>query len=91
MSSCPATPYNFNCSAATLVNAAQQEITSNGGTFNGNTSSGEFSISITIVGTIAGNYTISGQVITITITQKPFLISCSSIQTHIQEYINGLS
>ncbi|MGL5890498.1 MAG: hypothetical protein ACRC3B_11465 [Bacteroidia bacterium] len=82
--------FNFTCSAATLVNSAQQQVTSHGGTFNGNTSSGSFSAPIPVFGTLAGTYTISGQTLTVTITQESFFLPCSTIQSAIQNAVNAI-
>ncbi len=50
-----------------------------GGEISGNDNTGNFSIG-SPMGSITGNYEISNGVILITITDKPFLISCSAIQ-----------
>jgi hypothetical protein len=88
MSSCSPMNFNFSCSATTLVNYAQEEVTQHGGTFNGNTSSGSFSFKSPAV---VGNYSINGQSLTVNITQEPFLLPCVLIEKAIQGGINGLS
>jgi hypothetical protein len=73
---------SFTGSAQDLINKAQKEITKNGGTFNGNTSSGSFSVK-----KIKGNYTISGQKITITIIDQD-VYPCSLIHDYIKAHIH---
>ncbi len=90
MSKCSPMNFNFTCSAATLVNTAQKEVTSHSGTFNGNTSNGSFSVPVPVFGTLAGNYSISGQTLTVTITQESFFLPCSTIQSAIQNAVNAI-
>lgn len=52
---------------------------SQGGTFEGDTSAGNFQVSV-FGSTITGSYTVVGQDMTILIEDKPFLIPCSTIE-----------
>ena len=77
---------DFKGSAEDLVAKMKKAIEDAGGIFSGNTQNGSFSVP-TPLGKIAGTYTISGQTIHITITDKPFFVSCSTIEDKIKEYI----
>ncbi len=74
----------FKGTAAEAVARAKAGIEKAGGTFNGNTERGHFSIPSP---SIAGNYTIEGQVVNIMITKKPFYIPCSAIEAKLRELI----
>lgn len=73
-------------SAATFVANAKSEVENAGGTFTGDTASGNFEVS-TPFGNISGNYVLNGQEITINITHKPILISCNAIENYINEHL----
>lgn len=68
----------FTITAAALVQKAKNAIEGQGGSFSGNTSSGNFSVQL--MGTIAGSYEITGQEMTVTITDKPIFIGCGQIE-----------
>lgn len=78
----------FTGSASDIIAKVQQQIQQQGGTFNGDTSSGSFSVKV-VGSTIAGSYTVSGQQINIEITDKPFFISCSQIEGFLRSQIGG--
>ncbi len=66
---------------------ASTTITNAGGTFVGNVNSGTFS-GKTVAGVVKGKYTVSGNKITVTITDKPFVVPNSTIETKVREYFN---
>jgi hypothetical protein len=41
------------------------------------------SVPIPVLGSISGTYQVNGQVMTIGVTSKPFVISCSQIQNYV--------
>ncbi|HSV11688.1 MAG TPA: hypothetical protein VLI68_12995 [Hanamia sp.] len=62
-----------------VIAKAKAAIESYNGTFNGDETSGDFGI--TIYGnTIKGGYSVTGQVLNLIITQKPFFVPCSTIE-----------
>lgn len=77
---------SFSGSAQDLVNKARQKVQGAGGTFNGDASSGSFSVPIPL-GHVEGNYQISGQTLTVNITKKPFFIPCGAIESFIKKQI----
>jgi hypothetical protein len=74
----------FSGSADVLVQKAKTAITSNGGQFDGDESSGAFIIS-TPVGKVSGYYAVDGQNFNIGIEDKPFLVSCSKIENTLKD------
>ena len=78
---------DFTGSAEDLVKRAKKEIEDHGGTFQGDASSGSFSVSVPILGKIEGAYTIKGQTINVTITKKPGLLSCGAIESQLKKYL----
>jgi hypothetical protein len=87
MSKCNFT-INFQGSADDLVQKAQTAITNSRGKFNGDSSSGAFIIS-TPVGEVSGSYAVEDQNFLISIEDKPFLVSCSKIESTLNEYLKG--
>ena len=77
---------DFTGSAQDLIEKAEKAIQDAGGSFSGDTSSGSFSVP-TPLGKINGKYTISGQTIHITITEKPLLVPCKMIENKLKEYL----
>ena len=70
---------SFAGNAEGLMRRAKQAIEGAGGNFMGTADEGAFTAA-TPIGSIKGSYKIEGQVISLTITQKPFLLSCSRIE-----------
>jgi hypothetical protein len=57
-----------------------------GGNFTGDTEEGRYSV-WTPIGSISGNYSVSGQTIHIDVTDKPMILSCSLIEKKLNEFI----
>ena len=76
----------FQGPAHATVTKAQAAIEKAGGTFTGDDSKGGFSAS-TPAGTVKGQYTIEGQNFSVTITDKPFIVPGSTIESKIREYL----
>lgn len=69
----------FSGDAESLIARAQRAIERAGGTFSGNAADGNFQ-GKTPLGAITGSYEVQGQTLALTITDKPFLLSCSRIE-----------
>lgn len=76
----------FSGEAETILNKARAAIESQNGNFSGDTTSGNFDVTV-FANTIKGNYNVSGQNLNITITDKPFLIPCSTIESFLKSKI----
>jgi hypothetical protein len=70
--------------AATL-DQVRTAILQAGGKFTGDASAGSLSAP-TPLGKIEGKYTVRGNVVTLTITNKPMLVSCDTIEGKVREY-----
>jgi hypothetical protein len=69
-------------SVETMLGKARAAVEKNGGTFNGDTASGSFEVSV--MGTIRGNYTVTASQIDINITDKPMLVGCGMIENFLK-------
>ncbi|MDQ6812196.1 MAG: hypothetical protein M3040_00425 [Bacteroidota bacterium] len=69
----------FSSDAEGLIGRAKQQIEKAGGSFTGDASMGKFEAS-TPIGSIVGSYQIEGQEIALSISKKPFLLSCAKIE-----------
>ena len=69
----------FSGDAETVLTKARNAVQSQGGTFNGDSNSGDFHVSV-FGNKIVGNYTVSEQTLNINITDKPFMVPCSAIE-----------
>ena len=69
----------FSNAADSLLDKARSAIEKQGGIFNGDQSSGNFSVQL--MGTISGVYQINGQEMIVEITEKPMFIGCSQIES----------
>jgi hypothetical protein len=69
----------FSGSAEALLNKAKSTVQSQGGNFNGDTSNGSFDVTV-FGNTIKGSYIVEGNEMNISITDKPFLIPCGTIE-----------
>jgi hypothetical protein len=79
----------FSSSPEDLSLQAQKAIMASGGTFQGDATAGAFGVS-TPLGDIRGNYVIQQQTIMVTITTKPFLVSCGMIEKQLRGYFEAL-
>lgn len=77
---------DFTGTSDLLIGRAKDAINNAGGMFDGDPQTGDFSIS-TPIGKIAGDYQVSGQTITFSITDKPFLLGCGRIENELRKYI----
>lgn len=77
----------FSGDAQIILGKAKAAVESQQGFFSGDAASGNFEVSI-FANTIKGNYTISGQILNLTITDKPFLIPCSTIESFLKSKIS---
>lgn len=77
----------FNESAETAVVKAKAAVESQSGTFNGDTNSGEFDVNV-FGNNIKGKYFVSGQSLDIEITDKPFFVPCSMIESYLVKQIS---
>jgi hypothetical protein len=57
-----------------------------GGSFDGDSNSGNFSISV--FGTISGTYAVAGNQLNITIEDKPMMIPCAAIENVLKSQIS---
>lgn len=82
---------NFNLTfsepADIAVGKARAAIESQDGIFNGDTSEGNFEVTV-FGNTIKGNYTVTGQILNLTITDKPFFVPCSTIESLLLKQIS---
>jgi hypothetical protein len=56
-----------------------------GGTFNGDTSAGSFTVPV-LGSDVQGTYSITGQNLNVVINKKPILASCGAIQNYIASH-----
>lgn len=57
------------------------------GTLHGDETGGTFSVSLSIVGKIEGQYEVSGQKAYVQITQRPFLLPCKKIESFVRSQV----
>jgi hypothetical protein len=75
----------FTGSPQDLFSRAKTAVEKQGGSFTGDTNSGQFTINV--FGTISGEYTISGQEIRISINEKPMMIPCGAIESALKSQL----
>ncbi len=78
----------FRGPAVGTLGKAKTAILKGGGTFNGDERKGDFIVN-TPAGKVKGNYTIVGQVFTLNITDKPFIVPLSVIESQVREFIGA--
>ena len=77
----------FSGDPETVLRKAKSTVESQGGSFNGDLSSGNFDVSV-FGNTIAGSYNVLGQNLDIVIDSKPFLIPCSTIESFLTKQLS---
>ena len=76
----------FSGDADTVLAKAKKAVQSQGGNFSGDATSGDFDVSV-FGNKMVGTYTVAGQTLNILITDKPFLIPCSTIEGFLKNQI----
>jgi hypothetical protein len=77
----------FEGSAEAIIDKARQTIAGAKGTLNGSPSDGQFTVP-SPVGDVEGNYAIEGNLLKVTITQKPFIAPYSMIEDALRKYLS---
>jgi len=77
----------FSGEAEIILGKAKTAIVSQQGIFTGDVNSGNFEVTV-LANTIRGVYVVTGQNLNITITHKPFLIPCSTIEGFLKSKIS---
>lgn len=77
----------FNGPANIAVEKARAAVESQNGIFNGNDQAGDFEVTI-FGNTIKGNYRVTGQILNLDITDKPFFVPCSTIESFLLKEIS---
>lgn len=76
----------FSGNAEGVLAKAKKAVQGQGGSFDGDESRGDFTVSV-FGNKIIGNYTVSGQTLNVVITDKPFLVPCSAIEGFLKNQI----
>ena len=77
----------FSGSAEDVLAKAKKAVQGQGGNFTGDTSRGDFDVSV-FGNKIVGNYTVSGQTLDVNITDKPFMVPCSAIESFLKNQVS---
>ena len=85
MSKCDFT-IDFIGNGEELIRAAEQAISNAGGSFSSTDSEGQFVIK-SPMGKISGTFIVLGQSFNISITDKPYLVSCDRIEEELRKQI----
>lgn len=70
----------FTDSVSGALAKAKAAIENQNGSFNGDDNSGNFDVTF-LGNTIKGSYSVTGQTLNLVITNKPFFIPCSTIES----------
>ncbi len=78
--------FNFNIpgSLSEALQKAKYSVEKQGGSFNGDEAGGNFSLSI-FGQNISGNYAATGNELNVIISEKPFMVPCSAIESFLQK------
>lgn len=77
----------FSGTADAVLAKAKRAVEGQGGNFNGDAAGGDFSVSV-FGNKIVGNYTVSGQTMRVNITDKPFMVPCSAIESFLKNQLS---
>ncbi len=69
----------FTDSVSAEIAKAKAAIENQNGTFHGDDNSGEFEVTV-LANTIKGSYSVTGKILNIIISNKPFFLPCSTIE-----------
>jgi hypothetical protein len=74
-----------------VLDRVKADVEGRGGTFSGDAGGGSVSGSVPLLGPFSADYAVSGQDVTITVTHRPLLVSCATIEAQARSYLDGLS
>lgn len=77
----------FQISVESAVQKARSAVESQNGHFSGDEYSGEFDVTI-LNNFIRGSYTVQGQILDLTIIDKPIFLPCSMIESFLKKEIS---
>lgn len=77
----------INDSVETTLGKARSAIEGQNGIFNGDENSGNFEVTV-FGNTIKGSYEVAGQILNLLITDKPFFVPCSTIESFLVKQIS---
>lgn len=86
MASCNPFSVNFKGSFEDLFKKIKPLIDDYKGSISGDYSNGSFFIPIPVIGTVEGEFSVSGQTCTIHITKKPFTLPCGLIEKFVKKH-----
>lgn len=78
----------FTGTAEDTVAKARSAIERHGGTFQGDAQKGDL-VASTPAGKVKGTYRVEGQTITIDITDKPFVVPGSAIESQVRKFLGA--
>ena len=78
---------NFTGTAQDTAAKAKAAIEKAGGKVNGDHTNGDFTVP-TPMGTVKGNYKITGQEFAVDITDKPFVVPGSAIESQVRKFLS---
>lgn len=87
MASCSPFNVEFKSEPPVLLEKVKVMLAQYNGTVTGDATRASFELSIPVIGKIKGNYVVNGQVATITITDRPWLLACSTIEKFLRDKI----
>lgn len=73
----------FSGDASVVLDKAKSAIEKQGGNFTGDNNEGSFFVSV-VGNTVAGSYKVEGQDLSLNITEKPFFVPCSTIESFLK-------
>ena len=69
--------------APDVVSSVKNKVEAQGGSFNGDSAAGNFEVPL-LGSRVIGSYSVTGQQMTVNISDKPFFISCNQIRSFIE-------
>ena len=78
---------SFSGTPEEVYNKAKATVEKQGGSFDGDSSGGSFSINV--FGAISGSYTVTGDQLNIVIEDKPMMIPCGAIENVLKSQIGS--
>lgn len=87
MASCDPFSVEFSGSAQDLFNKTSVLVHQHDGSISGGPSGGAFSVQVPIFGTVAGTFSVAGQLFTVHVTQRSFFLACGIIESFVRSNV----
>ncbi len=89
MAQCPPFDVEVQGDVTTAFQKVKARVEGSGGQLVSDQNAGTILGTVPLMGALRAEYSVAGSTVTVTVTQKPLLVPCSSIQAKVEEFFDS--